>query len=105
MLKSSSYLGMSYLNLWNEAGKMKWFIGYCIQVITDKLSEVEYIQRCEKGSNLKWKYPSKPDVYKVVPEQILECAVEGEWNILSNRNSEFILRNRDIIQKKFLEAF
>ena len=92
------------ITLWNEAGTLKWFIGYCIQVINDELFEVEHIQRCEKGSNLRWKYPSKPNIHDVVPEQILECAVEGEWNILSNRSSEFILRNHEAIHKKFLEA-
>ena len=54
------------------------------------------------GSNLKWKYPScEPDIEIVAPEQILDCTVDGEWNILNNRNSKFTLRNHELIEKKF----
>ena len=37
-------------------------------------------------------------------DQILDCEVQGHWNVLSNRNTEFILTNHDEIQSKFLEA-
>ena len=92
------------VTLWNEAGKLGWYIGCCTEVINGVLYKVEHIHRWTKDSNLKWRYPSKPDIKDVVPEQILECSVEGDWNILNNRNSEFTLRNHELIQKKFLEA-
>ena len=96
--------GEACVTLWNESGVLKWYIGYCTKVINSDLFEVEHIQRCEKESNLKWKYPSKPDIQSVALEQILDCSVIGEWNILSNRNSEFTLRNHEAIQKVFSGA-
>ena len=92
------------VTLWNESGALKWYVGYCTKVINNDLFEVEHLQRCEKNSNLKWKYPAKPDIQNVALEQILVCSVVGEWNILNNRNSEFTLRNHEAIQKIFSDA-
>ena len=52
----------------------------------------------------KWRYPARPDIVIVEPDQILDCVVDGEWNIISNRNSEFLVRNHETIDKKSLEA-
>ena len=46
----------------------------------------------------------KSDNAPVDNDQILDCEVQGHWNVLSNRNTEFILTNHDEIQSKFLEA-
>ena len=81
------------------------YIGYCTKVVSRDLFEVEHLQRCVKDSNLNWKYPPKPDIQCVAPEHILECSVEGEWNILNNRNSEFTLGNHMLIQNKFNELW
>ena len=80
------------------------YIGYCTKVASRDLYQVEHIQRCGKYRlNLKWRYPSSPDIQCVASEHILECLVEGEWKILNNRNSEFTLRNHELIQEKLLE--
>ena len=88
------------VTLWKEGSKLMWYVGYCTKVVSEQLYEIEHIQRCGRD-NLKWQYPSKPDIQQVALEQILECPVDGEWNILSNRNSEFTLRNHEMIQRKF----
>ena len=90
--------------MWNEGEVLKWYIGYCTKVINNDLFKVEHMQRCEKASNLKWKYPSKPDIQSVTLEQILDCSVIGEWKILSSRNSEFTLLNNEANQKMFSGA-
>ena len=42
-------------------------------------------------------------VTKVKEDQILDCDIEGEWDVLSNRNNEYSSRNHVHIQehKKF----
>ena len=76
--------------LWNRAGTKTWDIGYCIQVLSDEF-RVEHIHRVPKRSNLKWRYPTGSDIASVEPDQILNCVVDAAWNILSKRNSEFLL--------------
>ena len=76
--------------MWNEAGTKTWYIGYCIEVLSDEF-RVEHILKVTKRSNLKWRYPTGSDIAIVEPDQILNCVVDGKWNILSNRNSEFLL--------------
>ena len=95
-------VGQAYVILWNDGG-LKWYLGYCLKVLDNDLFKVEHLQRCKTADNLKWKYPSKSDIQTVAPEQVLECSVLGEWNILSNRTSEFILRNHELIEKQFSE--
>ena len=96
--------GEACRTLWNEGEVLKWYIGYFTKVKNNDLFEVEHVQTCEKASNLKWKYPSKPDIQSVTPEQILDCSVIGEWKILSSRNSEFTLLNNEANQKMFSGA-
>ena len=44
------------VTLWNEAGKLKWYVGYCTKVIGHKLYEVEHVQQRGRN-NMKWRYP------------------------------------------------
>ena len=91
------------MTLRNEAGTTTWNVGCCIEVLTDGFI-AELMYRVTKRSNLKWRYPTGSDTAIAEPDQILNCVVDGEWNILSNRNSEFLLSNHETIHKKFLEA-
>ena len=96
--------GEACRTLWNEGEVLKWYIGYFTKVKNNDLFEVEHVQRCEKESNLKWKYPSKPNIQSLALKQILDCSVIGEWKILSSRNSEFTLLNNEANQKIFSGA-
>ena len=89
------------VTLWNEAETKTWDIG--TEIFSDEFS-VENIHRVTKRSNLKWWYPTGSDIAVVKPNQILHGVVDGVWNILSNRNSEFLLWNHETMLKKFLEA-
>ena len=65
---------------------------------------IEHIHRSKVSSNLKWRYPMKNDILPVEQEQILDCNIQGEWNILSSRQSEFTLANHITIEAKFQEV-
>ena len=91
------------MTLWNKAGTKTSYIGYCTKVLSDEF-RVEHNHRVTKGSNLKWRYLTRSDIAIVELDQILDRVVDGEWNILSNKNSEFLLQNHETIHKKFLEA-
>ena len=95
--------GQICVTLWRENGIETWYVGYCVEV-NEKIITVEHIHRTEKDSNLKWKYPTKSDIIPIEDDQILDCEIHGNWNILSNRKSGFILTNHEEIQFKFLEA-
>ena len=86
------------VTLWNEAETKTWDIDYCVEVLSDEF-RVEYIHKVTKRSNLKWRYPTGSDITVVEPDQILNCAADGKWNILSNRNSEFLFWNHQTIHK------
>ena len=94
--------GQICVTLRNKAGTKTLYIDYCIEVFSDEF-RVEHIHRVTKGSNLKWRYPTRYDITIVEPDQILDCMIDGKWNILSNRNSEFLYQNHETIHK-FLEA-
>ena len=74
-----------------------------MSVISEDVFEVDHIHRVNSESNLKWKYPSQPDISKVEKEQLLKCPIDGDWDILSNRNSVYTLRNHESINKMFLD--
>ena len=75
--------------MWSEAGHLKY-----TRVLSHDLFEVEFIQQCKRGLiELEMEISVQVDIQNVAPEQILDCTVLGEWNILGDRNSAFILKN------------
>lgn len=92
--------GQLCATLWNEGGVKTWYLGYCVEVLENDF-RVEHMHRIAKESNLKWRYPARPDIALVESDQILNCAIEGEWDILSNRNSEFVLKNHEVVCQLF----
>ena len=80
-----------------------WYVGYCIGINNDGTYRIEHIHRTNKNCNLKWRYPSKEDIADVEEDQILDCDIDGDWDVLSNRNNEFSLRNHEFINKMFID--
>ena len=93
-------VGQMCVTLWNENGQRIWYLGYCIENCHDGLYTVEHIHRRSTSSNLKWKYPARNGTSQVDEEQILDCKIDGEWNI-TDRNNEFTLKNQNNINEKF----
>ena len=53
--------------------------------------------RVKPGDNLKWKHPPKPDLIDLHPASIVECHVEGEWDISNQRTMTYVLKNHTYI--------
>ena len=80
--------------LWTVNGKKQWFLGY---VVTDFDANaeciVDHLER-HKDSDTIWKCPTSSDKQKVKREQILNCPIEGEWDMeSSDRALKFHLNN------------
>ena len=85
-----------------EYGKI-WYIGYCKEVKDNKEFIIEHL-RVDLDSNLKWKYPTSNDICVVEADQILQCEIDGEWDVINDRNMTFTLHNHEHINMKFLEV-
>ena len=51
---------------------------------------------------MKWLYSVTEDVHVVEGDQILDCQIVGEWDILADRNMLLTLQNHGFIQQKFM---
>ena len=60
---------------------------------------VDHLARKLKNSDSKWKYPSKGDVQQVEKDQIVDCTIEGEWDMeADSRKRLFDLNNSKTIE-------
>ena len=85
-------VGKMYVTLINEDDINTWYLATCISV-SDHTYEREFLHRVNKRSNLAWKHPSKPDTASLLAESIVQCEIEGEWDVSKQRNMKFTLRN------------
>ena len=71
----------------------EWFLGY-VKKSVDNMLLVDHLARKLKNSHSKWKYPSTEDIQLVEPDQLVECIVEGEWDLTADsRKRLFTLSN------------
>ena len=92
-------VGMTYVTLVSEGDKNTWYLAACIEKHPDKTYTMEYLQRLQKSSNLKWKNPSNPEKDILKEESILVCHIDGKWDVCQKRNMTFTLRNHLYIDK------
>ena len=96
--------GQICITLWKECDKEVWHLGYCTDINEeDGTYTIDHLHHINMNSNMKWKYPSK-GVTHVEDDQILDCQILGDRNVLSDRNNEYTLRNHEVIHKKFLDV-
>ncbi|CAB4061316.1 unnamed protein product [Lepeophtheirus salmonis] len=55
----------------------------------DDTFQMDHLVRVKKGNNLTWKHPRKPDTIDLHSASILDCDVDGEWNVSNNRFNTF----------------
>ena len=55
--------------------------------------KMDYLTRVHEGPNLKWKYPVKPYKDNLKAQSIVECIIDGEWDVSKERNMTYTLRN------------
>ena len=65
---------------------------------------MDHFVRVKKGNNLTWKPPIKPDTLDLHSASILDCDVDGEWDVSNNRFMTFSLRNHNAINSMIDKA-
>ena len=67
--------------VWQEQSGYEWYLGYIQNRCPDGKLSVDHLHRELKNSDSKWKYPTREDVQEVDPEQIVQCKVQGDWDL------------------------
>ncbi len=86
-------VGKYYITLITEESLNTWYIASCEGKNSDGTYEMDHLTRVQKGSNLVWKHPVKADKIDLHNGSIVECPVDGEWDVSQERNMTFTLRN------------
>lgn len=87
------------VTLWTENKRRTWYLGYCVNHNSDKTYSVEHLHRVSKGSQLRWKHPPQQDIAEVSIDQILECVIEGDWDVSKERMMSYSLKNHKYIDQ------
>ena len=91
-------VGHFYATLIKEGLLDTWYIATCEGRNGDGTYKMDHLMRVQDGSNLKWKRPTKPDLLNLHSESILDCEIDGEWNVSNERSITFSLRNHNHIE-------
>ena len=61
-------------------------------------------EKCKENNLLwhDWLYPVTEDVHVFEGDQILDCEIVGDWEILTDSNMLLPLQNHGFIQQKFM---
>ena len=86
-------VGWYYITLMTEKKMNKWYIASCEGKNLDGTYEIDDLTRVQRGSNLKWKQPARINKINSQAESIVECGVNGEWDVSQERNMTFTLQN------------
>ena len=98
-------VGKYYVTLITKGNVDAWYIASCEKQNTDSTYTIGHLTRVHEGSNLKWKYPVKPYEDNLKALSIVECIIDGEWDVSKERNMTYTLRNHNYISKLVEELF
>ena len=62
--------------------------------------KVDHLHRFPTSKQRYWHYTARKDSHDVLPDQILDVQVEGDWT-LEDRNWRFVLSNEKEVQYVF----
>ena len=62
---------MNFVNIWNKAGDVTWYLRYFTSQKADDLFVVEQLVRVDKNSDLMWIHPVTPILEDVDASQVL----------------------------------
>ena len=86
-------VGKYYVTLISEGNCNTWYIASCENRNDNGTFQMDHLTRVKKGNDFTWKHPRKPDTLDLHPASILDCIVDGEWNVSNKRLMTFSLRN------------
>ena len=86
---------------WKESQGYVWYLGYISQLVNDgEYYKVDHLHRFPAAQEKYWQYPRRQDTSDVLPEQIVDVEVQGEWT-LEERNRRFVLTNEKEVDYQF----
>ena len=90
-------VGRYYIMLMTDTKINTWYIASFKGKNPDGTYETDHLTRVQRGSNLKWKQPARINKINLQAESIVECGVDGEWDVSQEKNMTFTLRNHACI--------
>ena len=90
-------VGRYYITLMTKGKMNTCYIASCEGKNPDGTYEMEHLTRVQRGSDLKWKQPARIDKINLQAGSIVECGVDGEWDVSQERNMTFTLWNHAYI--------
>ena len=86
--------------VWQETNGYQWYLGYIKKLLSNAKLSVDHLVRTTSDS--KWKYPSQEDLQEAGPEQIVQCEVNGDWDMSADsRKRRFSITNVKAISCAF----
>ena len=85
--------GNFYVTLISEGSSDTWYIAMCEGKNDDGTYKMDHLMRVQDKRNSKWKHPPKRDLLNLHLDSILDCKVDGEWDVSNERSITFSLRN------------
>ena len=58
-----------------------WYIATCTKKNDDGTYEMDHLHRVDNCSDFKWKHPAKVDLDNLKLESIMECHINGKWDV------------------------
>ena len=92
-LNEDIVVGKYYVTLITQGDINTWYIASCENVNPDGTYKMDHLTRAKPGNDAKWKHPPKSDILSLYKASILDCNVEGEWNVTNQRVMTFDLKN------------
>ena len=86
-------VGRYYITLMKEGKINIWHIASCEGKNPDGTYKMDHLIRVQRGSDLKWKQPARINKINLKAEPVVECGVDGESDVLQERNMTFTLWN------------
>ena len=77
----------------NDRRSYSWYLGYIKKVSEDGEFMVDHLTRTVRSSDTSWKYPSSADTHFVTQEQIIDCEIDGEWDMKADSRKRLFTLN------------
>ena len=74
-----------------------WYIASCKGKNLDRTYDMDHLTIVQRGSDLKWKQLVRINKINFQAESIVECGIDGEWDVSQDRNMTFTVQNHAYI--------
>ena len=90
--QSTSEVNQMYIVFWLECEAFTWYIIGYITEVNEENYVVDHLHQNLLKQNKHWHYPRKSGKQIVLPDQMVDTKVKGDWT-MKERNLNFVLTN------------